>query len=93
MAISPHGIEKIFSPEIQEKKRKGLQEGEMNPLSDDEAHFCFFLLKFSRKMTHLMGVKTSSENETFENKKTFFEKKILKKYFSKVSFSEDVSSP
>ena len=66
MAISPHGIEKIFSPEIQEKKRKELQEGEMNPLSDDGAHFCFFLPEFSRKSTHLMGKKTTSENESIE---------------------------
>ena len=41
-------------------------QGEMNPLPRDGVGFCFFLLKFSRKSTHLIGEKTSSENESFE---------------------------
>ena len=65
----------------------------MNPLPRDGVGFCFFLLKFSRKSTHLMGEKTSSENESFDFKKKFFLKSKQKKYFQKFHFQRMFSPP
>ena len=63
----------------------------MNPLSDDEAHFCFFSAEFQQKINHLMGKENNSENESFEKffsqEIFFFKAKIFfKTFISRVVF-------